>query len=425
MPPPAAQDVGAAVTALARGGASGVLALLARQFDDVDLADDAVQEGLVQAVQTWPSRGIPANPAGWLYRVARNRMIDHHRRAATARRRLLAAAPDIVAAATDPLQEPAMPARSEVAVADERLRLVLLCCHPALDGDTRVALTLRMVGGLTTAEIAAAFLVPEPTVAQRIVRAKRKIRDARIPFVVPAKLDDRIDALLAVLYLIFNEGYLGHSAGEPAIRVDLVAEALRLTEQACALLPERPELEALLALQLYHRARQPARTDESGELVLLADQDRRQWDGTALARANRVLAAAMSRRSPGPYQLQALIAAAHTTARTAADTDWPHIVALYGQLMAVRPSPVVALNRAVAVGMADGPLAGLAALDRVDGLAGYHLLPAARAELLLLAGDGDAAAAEFRRALDLAARPAERRHLQRRWDVARNSARFR
>jgi RNA polymerase sigma-70 factor (ECF subfamily) len=190
------------------------------------------------------------------------------------------------------------------------------------------------------------------------------------------------------------------------------------------LLPERAELEALLALQLYHQARQPARTDQAGELVLLADQDRRQWDGAALARANRVLGAAMARRDPGPYQLQALISAAHTNARTAADTDWPHIVALYGQLMAVRPSPVVALNRAVAVGMADGPLAGLAELDRIDGLAGYHLLPAARGELLLLAGDGDAAV-EFQRALDLAAHPAERRHLQRRWEVATKSARFR
>ena len=417
MTPPGVQDeVSAAVTALARTGAGGVLALLARQFDDLDSADDAVQEGLMQAVQSWPERGVPDNPSAWLYRVARNRMIDRYRRAAAARRRLWAAAPDLAGGEPEPTRPVDL---TEGAVADERLRLMLLCCHPALDGDTRVALTLRMVGGLTTAEIAAAFLLPEATVAQRIVRAKRKIRDARIPFVVPAQLDDRIDALLAVLYLVFNEGYLSHAAAAPTVRVDLVAEALRLTEQACRLLPRRAEIEGLLALQLYHLARQPARTDAAGELVLLADQDRGCWDGAALERANQVLAAALSRRDPGPYQVQALIAAAHTTARTAAETDWPHIAALYGQLQAMWAGPVVALNRAVAIGMADGPLAGLAELDRIDGLQRYHLLPAARAEFLLVAGDTVAAAAEFERALALATQPAERRHLQRRLAAAR------
>jgi RNA polymerase sigma-70 factor (ECF subfamily) len=398
-----------------------VLALLAARFD-VDLADDAVQDALVQALETWSDSGIPNNPAGWLYTVAHNRIIDRLRRDATARRRLQAAAPELTALPEEvergEVEEDMIVEHSEVG--DEQLRLMLLCCHPALDRDTQVALTLRLVGGLTTPEIAAAFLLPEATLAQRIVRAKRKIRDARIPLSIPAALDERVDALLTVLYLVFNEGYLARGGSPDAVRVSLVDEAVRLTGLAIAQLPAgeggpRAEAEALLALELYHRARLDTRLDGAGDIILLADQDRSRWDGAMIARANGILKRVLGVSAAGPYQLQALIASQHANAPTAADTDWVSIAALYEQLMRVAGSPVVALNQAVAVAMADGPGAGLALLDELgDALHGYHLYWASRGELLAKSGDRDAARAAFERARALTSNPAEVRHLERR-----------
>jgi RNA polymerase sigma-70 factor (ECF subfamily) len=290
---------------------------------------------------------------------------------------------------------------------------MLLCCHPALDRDTQVALTLRLVGGLSTPEIAAAFLVPEATLAQRIVRAKRKIREAGIPLSIPAALDERVGALLAVLYLVFNEGYLSRGQSDSAMRVDLVDEAIRLTRLAVELLPQNPEVEGLLALEGFHRARTSSRTAE-GELVLLEDQDRTAWDLVLINDANVMLGRAMGRMRPGSYQLQALIAAQHANARTADDTDWSTIAALYAQLVHMTNNPVVALNRAVAVAMAEGPMAGLALLDDLDGLEQYHLFHATRAELQLCAGLP--ARDSFEKALGLVSNAAERRHLERRLD---------
>lgn len=300
-------------------------------------------------------------------------------------------------------------------VRDDRLRLMLLCCHPALDRHTQVALTLRLVGGLTTVEIAAAFLVPEATLAQRIVRAKRKIRDAGIPLSIPADLTNRVDALLAVLYLVYNEGYLTRGGGstEP-VRVDLVHEAIRLTTQLVELLPDHAEVDGLLALQLFHASRSATRLDQHGELVLLDRQDRTRWDLDTIQEGNRVLARALRRMQPGPYQVQAVIASYHANARTADETDWPAIARAYSQLVAMTDSPVVRLNHAIAVAMADGPLAGLALLDGLTGLDRYHLLHSTRGELLARAGEDLAASAAFDRALTLVDNPAERRHLERR-----------
>ena len=415
-------EVDAALTRVAREQSGHVLALLARRFGNVDLADDAVQDALVQAVETWAERGIPDDPAAWLMTVARNKALDRLRRAASARRRLAASAPDLVAesesAAAGPEEDPMFDDASVDGppIGDERLRLVLLCCHPALDRDAQVALTLRMVGGLSTPEIAASFLVPEATMAQRIVRAKRKTRDARIPFSIPAALDDRVDALLTVLALIFNEGYLSRGDSESVVRVDLAVEAIRLTRHALTALPGHAELEGLLALELFQHARSAARLDDA-ELVLLDAQDRTRWDLVAIENANAILAVAMQRMTPGPYQLQALISARHANARTAADTDWSAIADAYGQLLAMTGSPVVALNRAVAVAMADGPNAGLGLLDSIVGLDDYHLLHASRGELLARIGDLDAAVVELRRAAELTINPGEQRHLRRRIDA--------
>lgn len=409
--------IDAALTRLAREESGRVLALLARRFGDVDLADEAVQDALLEAARTWPAGGEPANPAGWLLAVARRKAIDHLRRNASRQRRLAAVAPELTAAS-----EPGAPDGGErmmvddvfVPTGDEHLRLLLLCCHPALDVDTQIALTLRLVGGLSTAEIAAAYLVPEATLAQRIVRAKRKIRDAAIPLSMPASLDERIAAVLGVLYLVFNEGYLSRGAGDAPVRIDLAEEATRLTELVAELLPAHAEVEGLLALELFHRARLATRTDTSGELVLLEDQDRSRWDLPMIERANAVLHSAMSRGAGGSYVVQAIIAGYHANARTAADTDWPAIAIAYRHLLQLDPSPVVALNHAVAVAMADGPLAGLALLDQIAGLDDYHLFHAARAELLARAGQTSAATTEFERAAALTSNPAERRHLGRR-----------
>jgi RNA polymerase sigma-70 factor (ECF subfamily) len=404
-----------------------MVAVLARRFDDVDVADEAVQEALIEALRSWPTGGIPVNPTGWLRTVATRKAIDRIRRAGAARRRTLAVAPDLV---PEPVHGPAVTSGDgsavgsadgsepelmidESAIRDQQLRLILLCCHPALNADAQVALTLRLVGGLTTAEIAAGFLQPEATIAQRIVRAKRKIRDARIPLSLPADLTERLGAVLTVLYLVFNEGYLSRG-GSAGARSALMDEAIRLSDVLVSLAPDEPEIGGLLALELFHRARTAGRFDPAGDLVLLEEQDRSTWDLAMITRANRTLATALAQRRPGVFQIQALIGAQHANARTATDTDWPAIARLYGQLAAMTGSPVVALNHAVAVGMADGPDAGLRMLARIDGPAGYHLLPAARAELLVRAGRSAEAIAEFDVALRAAPGEVERRHLQRR-----------
>ncbi len=413
----------AALTRVAREESGRVLALLARRFGDVDLADESVQDALMEAARVWPVQGVPTNPPGWLLTVAKHKAIDRLRRAASAHRRTMAAARDL--AAVEDVSFEDGPGGEEMIddeqpMADDRLRLVLMCCHPALDRDAQVALTLRMVGGLTTAEIASAFLVPEATLAQRIVRAKRKIRDAGIPLSIPADLDGRVDAVLAVLYLIFNEGYLTRSDRDVVVRVDLVDEAVRLTAAMAEMLPDHAEVDGLLALEIFHRSRLSTRTDAFGDLVLLEQQDRTKWDLQAIGEANAVLHRAMQRMQPGPYQLQAIIAGHHANARTAGDTDWSAIAGLYRQLVAVVPSPVVRLNHAVAVAMADGPHAGLALLDDLeaqgglDGLERYHLLHATRAELLLRAGRADDAKRAFVLARATALTPVEQRHLDRR-----------
>ncbi len=397
-------DHSEALTHLAREESGHVTALLAHRFGDLDLADEAVQDALLAAAQ-WTV--VPANPAAWLHTVAYNRAIDRLRRAAAERRRLESAS--YILSLTPEEEDDMIVEHSDVG--DEHLRLVLLCCHPALDRDAQVALTLRLVGGLTTPEIAAAFLVPEATLAQRIVRAKRKIRDARIPLSIPSSFDERVDAVLTVLYLIYNEGYLSRSSS--GARVDLVDEAIRLTSALAGLVPGNPEVLGLLALELYGRSRSDARF-VGDELVLLENQDRRAWNSATIEQANDVLTAALELEIPGPFQLQAWIASHHANARTAADTDWTAIASAYAQLVAMTPSPVIALNHAVAVAMADGAPSGLALLDTVTGLDDYHLYWAARAELLARAGDADAAAHAFRRARALATNAAEQKHLDRR-----------
>lgn len=403
-------EIADAVTRLAREESGRVLALLTRRFSDLDAADDAVQDALITALTAWQS-GIPESPAAWLYTVARNTLIDQLRRDRASRRRLHEAAPELTAHHTSANDEEEHLIMDASSLGDERLRLLLLCCHPALDRDTQVALTLRLAGGLTAAEVAAAYLLPEATLTQRVVRAKRKIREAGMPLTIPANLDERVDALLRVLYLIFNEGYLSRGAAH-VTRVDLMTEAIRLTRQVVDELPASAEAEGLLALELYHHARSGTRVDGLGELVLLEDQDRTGWNLDSITEANARLHSAMTRMSPGPYQVQAIIAGHHANARTAADTDWTAIAELYGQLSRMAPNPVVELNRAVAISMADGPLAGLAVLDRLIGLDEYHLFHATRGELLARAGRP--AAASFERARTLTSNEGERRHLARR-----------
>ncbi|MEM8921892.1 MAG: sigma-70 family RNA polymerase sigma factor [Actinomycetota bacterium] len=404
-----------------------ILSILASRFGDLDLADDAVQDAMIEAARTWPETGVPPNVGGWLMTTARRRAQDRLRSAKRSRLRLESLGPALVerqeapdVRLTDMIDEPPgdEPADDSVDGAapqpDERLRLLLLCCHPALNVDAQVALTLRLVGGLTTAEIAAAFLIPEPTLAQRIVRAKGKIRAAAIPLRLPDQLTDRLGAVLAVLYLIFNEGYLAHGDTADSIRTDLVEEAIRLTRLVSELAQSEAEPLGLLALELFHRSRQTSRVDALGDLVLLDNQDRTTWDRHAIAEANRVLGRAMALMQPGPYQVQATIAAYHANAPTAEDTDWLTIASLYAQLDAMSDSPVVRLNRAVAVAMSDGPLAGLELLDQVTGLDNYHLLWATRGELCRRANHDDDARRAFRKALDLVPNTAERRHLERR-----------
>jgi RNA polymerase sigma-70 factor, ECF subfamily len=367
-----------------------------------------VQEAFAVAVERWPKDGIPDNPGAWITRVARNRAIDRLRRERTldSKRPELEALEALRTADADDRAEPDE-------LPDDRLRLIFTTCHPALAPEARVALTLRTLGGLTTAEIARAFLVAESAMAQRLVRAKRKIRNAGIPYEVPPpeRLGERLDSVLATVYLIFNEGYLASSA-ESLIRVELCAEAIRLARVLREVMPREPEVTALLALMLLHDSRREARTDSEGRLVLLADQDRRRWDRSKIDEGLE-LAARAATAGPRPYTLQALIAAEHSRAATAADTDWPRIVRLYDWLAQISPSPVVELNRAVAVAMADGPQSGLELIDEIEGLDNYGPYHVARADLLRRAGSDEAAPA-YRRAIELASNPVERQFLERR-----------
>ncbi|AKJ15042.1 RNA polymerase subunit sigma-24 [Streptomyces incarnatus] len=385
------------VEAVFRAEYGRAVSVLVRCLGDIDLAEEAVQDAFTTAVRTWPQTGVPPSPAGWIITTARNKAIDRFRRESSRDARHLEAAR---------LHAPDAPP-DEGPVRDDRLRLIFTCCHPALALQARVALTLRLLGGLGTAQIARAFLVPEPTLAQRVVRAKAKIRDAGIPYRVPrdADLPERLGGVLAVVYLIFNEGY----TGDPA----LCAEALRLGRLLAALMPEEPEVTGLLALMLLTESRRPARHGADGVLVPLPEQDRTLWDRELIAEGQDLVRRCLRRGRPGPYQIQAAIHAVHSDAPTAGATDWAQILRLYDQLMAVAPSPVVALNRAVAVAETEGPAV---ALDLVDalGLDRYHVLHAVRADLLRRLGRAAEAATEYGRAAELAGSEAERAYLERR-----------
>jgi len=406
-------DAAAAVDEVYRSDWGRIVATLIRIVGDFDLAEEAAQEAFAVAVEAWRAAGIPEFPRAWIIQTARRKAIDRIRR----RRRFEATIESYAASGLNRTVEDPDYDTSEIP--DDRLRLIFTCCHPALALEAQVALTLRTLGGLDTDEIARAFLVPAPTMAQRLVRAKRKIRDAGIPYVVPETTDmpARLDAVLTVIYLVFNEGY-APTRGAPLIRTDLCAEAIRLGRLVRTLMAPQPpaEADALVALMLLHDSRREARLDEAGDLVVLEEQDRRRWDQQQIAEALPLVEEAL-RRGPGPFALQAAIAALHCQAPRPEDTDWPQIVRLYDVLERLEPSPIVSLNRAVAVAMVEGPRPALALIDALAAtgdLDGYHLLHAARADLLRRLGSSADAAASYARALALVTNDSERRFLERR-----------
>ncbi len=406
-------DVREAITQAHRGEWARVVATLTRRFGDLDIAEEAAAEAFATAVERWPADGVPPNPGGWLTTTATRKAIDRIRRENKR---------DDKQQEAQLLYDDDPPAPLD-AIDDERLRLIFTCCHPALAMQTRVALTLRMVAGLTVPEIARAFLVQESTMGQRITRAKAKIKAARIPYRVPSaeELPARVSGVLAVLFLVFNEGYLATGPDTDPVRHDLIAEAIRLTRLIRVLMPDDGEVAGLLALMLLTEARRTARVSARGELVTLDEQDRGVWDAALLAEGHRMvrerLAAAAAGVAPGRYQILAAISAVHTSARQVGDTDWSQVVALYDQLVSLDPSPIIALNRAIAVAELDGPEVALAAVNRLEGkLAGYHAYHATRADLLRRLGRSQQSRAAYDKAIDLAGNTAEIAYLKRRRD---------